>query len=411
MIKLFYYVLCSLTLLYGLYFIITAMFAFKKNTKEEIKSNKTNNFAILIAARNEQYVIGNLIDSLKHQNYPSESFEVYTIINNCTDNTLTIAKEHEAKVIVCKDKINSKGDALNYAFKKLKNNKNIDAYLIFDADNIVDPNFLMEMNKAINMGYNVAQGFRESKNLNDNWLSGSYSLYYYLQNFFFNKARNNINLSSSINGTAFMVKKSIIDSKGFNVKTLTEDVEFTAICSLNDEKIAFVENAITYDEQPISFAVSFKQRKRWTKGVLQCLKYYHRPLIKKVIKEKSICALDILLIFFAPIIQIVSFSLTTILILFQMYGIKLDDIFSYYFLLGIFFFLTTYLIGVIINMYIIKYNKHKIKESISGIFLFSFFIYTWVPINFLCLFKKNIVWESVSHTRNVKINELITENK
>ena len=86
--------------------------------------------------------------------------------------------------------------------------------------------------------------------------------------------------SASINGTGFMIKKEIIDTYGFDTYTLTEDVEFTGQCALRGERIAFVEDAITYDEYPILFKASWKQRKRWSAGILECMKRYTLPLFK-----------------------------------------------------------------------------------------------------------------------------------
>ena len=174
--------------------------------------------------------------------------------------------------------------------------KTVGAFIIFDADNVVDKNFLKEMNNVICSGYSVAEGNRDSKNSTDNWLSGSYSLYYYFQNLFFNKARMNMGLSASINGTGFMVKREVIKKHGFDTKTLTEDIEFTALCALNGEKIAYAEKAITYDEQPVKFSDSWKQRKRWSKGCLQCLKHYDGKLIKKFFKTGFLPLLDLSLI-------------------------------------------------------------------------------------------------------------------
>ncbi len=69
-----------------------------------------------------------------------------------------------------------------------------------------------------------------------------------------------------------MLKKEVIDKHGFNPKTVTEDVEFTAMCAINNEKIGFATDAITYDEQTNSFDVSWKQRKRWSFGTMECLR-------------------------------------------------------------------------------------------------------------------------------------------
>ena len=75
-----------ITSFYLLYFVIMAIGIFKKK-KEKVLVDKKNNFAVIIAARNEEAVIANLIKSLKKQNYPKEHYEIYVIVNNCTDNT------------------------------------------------------------------------------------------------------------------------------------------------------------------------------------------------------------------------------------------------------------------------------------------------------------------------------------
>ena len=169
MFEIIIYILLILSLIYGFYFLIMASGVFRKK-KCEIDNNKKNHFAILIAARNEETVIKNLINSLKKQNYPSNKYDVYVIVNNCTDNTLEVAKNAGAKIIECKQKVKSKGEVLKYTFNKLKSNDEIDAYVIFDADNVVHREFLNKMNDSINCGYEVVQGFRDTKNICDNWL-------------------------------------------------------------------------------------------------------------------------------------------------------------------------------------------------------------------------------------------------
>ena len=235
MFEIIIYILLILSLIYGFYFLIMASGVFRKK-KCEIDNNKKNHFAILIAARNEETVIKNLINSLKKQNYPSNKYDVYVIVNNCTDNTEEEARKAGAKVIVCTEKVKSKGEVLKFTFNKLKKEKDIDAYVIFDADNLVHRDFLSKMNDSLNMGYSVVQGFRDTKNVSDNWLSCSYAIMYYIQNLFLNKSRYNLGKSSFINGTGFVIKKELIDKNGYDPKTVTEDIEFVAMCAINGEK-------------------------------------------------------------------------------------------------------------------------------------------------------------------------------
>ena len=63
------------------------------------------------------------------------------------------------------------------------------------------------------------------------------------------------------------------------------------------------------------------------------------------------------------------------------------------------------------NIYVTTYNKKKPEDIISGIFLFSFFILSWIPINIVCMVKKYNKWEEIRHTRKVKINELASDKE
>ncbi len=402
-----YYLLFILTLTYGLYFFITGIFGFKNMNKKLIKKHKPKHkFAILIASRNEEVVIGSLVKSLLKQKYPENLFDVYVIPNNCTDNTEKAAKDAGAKIIKCTVPTKSKGEVLKFTFDKLKKEKDIDAYVIFDADNLVHENFLARMNDALCEGHKVAQCFRDSKNPTDNWISGSYSIFYWLQNFFFNKARMQLNGSASINGTGFVIRKEIIEEYGFNTVTLTEDVEFTAQCALNNIKIAFVEEAITYDEQPLKFKESWKQRKRWSLGNFQCLKVYYKDLIKTYLRTGFLPCLDMLLTFLAVVVQVISVFLVILLMIFDIFNVELYDLFSYMFAYGLIFFVAFYVFGLALNIFVVIYNKKSVKKTMSGILLFGVFMLSWVPINFIILFKKDMAWEPIKHDRNMDIDQL-----
>jgi len=171
-----------LMIIYGVYYVIIGIFVFLKEKKIK-KTNAKNRFAIIIPARNEEKVIGNLLDSLKKQKYPKELYDIFVFPNNCNDKTKEIAIENNAEIIECTEKIKSKGEALKYSFKYLNDNFEFyDAFIIFDADNVVHPQFIEKMNDALCSGYQIAQGYRDSKNPHDTWISNCYTLYYMIQN-------------------------------------------------------------------------------------------------------------------------------------------------------------------------------------------------------------------------------------
>lgn len=405
MLVVIYYIIFAITILYGTFFILLSVIGLIKKSKCKFldNGNEEHFFAVLIPARNEEQVIANLIKSLKKQNYPQEKYAIYVISNNCTDNTKKIALQQKANVLECQEVIKTKGDALKVAFKKLKNDKKIDAYIIFDADNVVHPNFLKEMSKALDENYNVAQGNREAKNPSDNWISGGYALFYLFQNVFYNKTRMNLLGSCAINGTGFMIKKDYIDKMGFETFTLTEDLEFTGQCALNDEKIAYVEKAITYDEYPAKFKTSWKQRKRWSSGIMHCLKLYFGRLAKK----GKLQAIDVITLYLGPLMQVLSFLNLLFLLILRFNSIQVNDAVSNITLLCLVNFFLMYVLSVATEVIIVLFCKKNPLKLAFGILLFPLFIFTWIPINIICFIKKQTKWEEIKHDRNVKIHEVM----
>ena len=401
-----YYVIDIIILLYLLYYFFTGIAAFFSK-KKIYKYRPKSKFAIVIPARNEEKVIATLIHSLKNQKYPKKLYDIFIIPNNCNDNTKEVAINSGAKIIDIDLEAKSKGDVLKYTFESLNNNYNYDAYCVFDADNIVHPEFLKSMNNALCSGFNVAQGYRDSKNPKDSWISSCYALFYYVQNFFFNQARMNMGWSSSINGTGFMVSSEVIKKYGFETKTITEDIEFSALCALNNEKIAFVKEAITYDEQPIGFMTSVKQRMRWSFGTLECLKLYFFKLLSTFFGKKIPQCFDMAIFFFAPIFQMISFGIIIFTMFFRAFG------YNYYSVINILYenkmisILLGYIVSIILSLIVVFVDKKKIKNVFKGIFTLSFFMLTWIPINIVCISKKEFIWEPIIHNRNVDINSVV----
>lgn len=408
MLVILYYIIFSITFVYGMYFAITGLFGFKNYHKSLFGKHKPKHkFGIVIPTRNEEQVIGALIRSLQKQNYPKDLYEIFVVPNNCTDHTEEAARDAGATIINCTVPVKYKADALRFTFQQLESRKDLDAYVIFDADNLVHPDFLARMNDALCEGVQVAQAFRDAKNMGDNWITGGYTLFYFIQNFFYNRARMNYSGSATINGTGFMMRKEVVKD-GFNTKTITEDSEFTAQCAIRGIQVAFVEEAITYDEHPLTFKESWKQRKRWTSGTLNCLTLYWKKLLSSFIKNGNIACFDMVMMFLAPIMMLVSSFLSVVLIVFHLAGVELFDFFSYLYASGLLYFVIFYLLSVLMNVFVVKYNHKNPKDIISGIFLFSLFLLSWIPINIVCLIKKTDNWEQIKHDRSdVELDKLL----
>lgn len=287
------------------YFLILGFLGlFRK--KEKKNYTPKNKFALLIAAHNEEVVIGSLIESMLKLDYPKEMYDIFVIADNCTDDTAKIAKGYGVNVCerFAKDK-RGKGYALEWMFAKLFNmKKQYDAIAIFDADNLVHKDFLKEINSKLQDGYKVVQGYIDSKNPDDSWISAAYSIAFWTQNRMFQLARANVGFSNQIGGTGFAIETNTLKKLGWGATCLTEDLEFTCKLVLNGEKVGWAHDAIIYDEKPLKLAQSWSQRKRWMQGFTDVASRYFFKLVKKSIIDRKFYMFDCALYVLQPFVTL-----------------------------------------------------------------------------------------------------------
>ena len=253
----------------------------------------SHRYAVLIAARNEENVIAGLLDSLAAQTYDMSLVTVFVAADNCTDSTAAIARAHGAVVYERFNHVNvGKGYALDFLLQHIGADypEGFDGYFVFDADNILSPDYLERMNESFSAGNEIVTSYRNSKNFGDNWISAGYALWFLRESRYLNGARNRLGSSAAVGGTGFLFSQRILDeSHGWRFYLLTEDIEFSIHHILRGEKIAICEDAVLYDEQPTSFRQSVRQRLRWAKGYIQVFRRYGAELLKGTAKGSWSC--------------------------------------------------------------------------------------------------------------------------
>ena len=360
----------------------------------------------IIPAHNEEAVVANLIESLKNQTYNKELYDIYVIADNCTDNTAKIAKEAGAIVYERFDSNKkTKGYALDWFLQqKIKENAPYDAFFIFDADNIVDKNFIKNMNKKLCQGEDVVQGYRDIKNPTDNWITAGYAIFYWTMHRFYHLARYNLGLSPLLNGTGFMVRFDVVKPQGWDTVTLTEDIEFSLKRIIKGKRLGWATDAIVYDEQPTGFKQSWSQRSRWTVGHIQCIKEYTKSLAVAVKENKTMMNFD----GFLYIIGSIPMFIVTLLLLatnFLMYAgngmTKVELIINI-----LKYLIPTFLLPIVTGIIAMLLDRRPIKPMLKGLLCYPLFMGTWLLINFKCLFKRETSWEKINHLRNIKISDV-----
>ena len=388
------------------YQMVVSLCALVKLKDKPYLTNKKHKFMAIIPAHNEEKVVGNLIESLKQQNYPKELYDIYVIADNCTDSTAKVAKE--AGAIVCErfdPDHRTKGYALQWFLKqKIEENADYDAFFVFDADNIVDKNFIVNMNKKLCQGEDVVQGYRDIKNPTDNWITAGYALFYWTMHRLYHLARYNIGLSPLLNGTGFMVRFDVVKPNGWETETLTEDIEFSLKRIIQGKKLGWATDAIVYDEQPTSFKQSWSQRSRWTVGHMQCIKRYTVELFNSVRKHKTLMNFDgfLYIVGTTPMLIITMFLLIVNCLMYAGNAMSNFD----FFINILNYLIPTFILPIAIALIVLILEKKPIRPMIKGLLCYPLFMGTWIVINIKCLFKRETSWQKIDHVRDIKILEV-----
>lgn len=262
-------------------------FLFTRRFKPARNNHK---YAVLIAARNEQSVIGNLIDSIRSQDYPSELVTIFVVADNCTDETARVAREAGAVVYERFDSAHrTKGYALQFLVKNIEADygvKSFEGYFFFDADNLLKRDFISRMNDAFDSGEKLITSYRNTKNFATNWISSSYAIHWYRTIRNEHRARSFLRLATRIQGTGFLIHNEILKN-GWNYVSLTEDRELSAYAATNGYSISYNDAAEFYDEQPTNVRIMMRQRIRWAKGHLWAFAHYGWVLFRNIFVHKT----------------------------------------------------------------------------------------------------------------------------
>ena len=388
--------------------------SFLKKSKPH-KTDKLHNFAVLIAARNEQSVIENLIQSIKTQDYPEKLVSVFVVADNCTDSTAKIARRAGATVYERFNKNEvGKGYALDFLTSKIKEDYGdvFDAFFVFDADNVLDKNYITEMNKTFSNGYKIVTSYRNSKNYGANWISAGYALWFLRESKYLNNARMLLGTSCAVSGTGFMFSREIIEKTGgWKFFLLTEDIEFTIYNVTDGEKIGYCASACLYDEQPECFSQSWNQRMRWAKGYLQVFAKYGTKLLKGIFSKKAFSCFDMTMCIMPAVVLtivagIINVTATVLGIVTQNTAVLIavlslaETVLKSYLLLWI--------VGTITTVTEWKNIHTSIPKKVLYTFTFPLFMFTYIPISFIAFFKK-VKWTSIEHKHSMNL-EQIKEN-
>ena len=365
--------------------LLIILYLLPNDNKRKLNKKEKSNYAILIPARNEERVIAGLMESLKKQSKKVDFNDVYVMVSDKNDLAIPILKQYNCNIVTrINPNLKRKGYALDELIKSIK--KEYDLYFIFDADNILDKDFIKNMVEEYKCGYDIVTSKRLNKNPSDSVTSYCSGLLFTLLNTI-NKGKANNNENVILSGTGFFVSGEIIKKlKGYPFNTLTEDYELTLYSIINEYNSSYCDKTIFYDEQPIDLNVSIKQRTRWVKGYFENRQKYNKELVEQYKKTRK----------FSILKEIIGIKGIIVLLLWAFISVLLNFSLARIIYILLFLYLTLFLV----TLFLISCDDSKVDKSLKlrALFFNPIFLLSYV----VCLFKSfgNVSWDVIKHEKD-----------
>jgi cellulose synthase/poly-beta-1,6-N-acetylglucosamine synthase-like glycosyltransferase len=374
--------------------------------KKSVKHNPQKSFAILVAAHNEEQVVGALLENLKSLDYPKELYDIFVICDNCTDKTAEIVREHGVYAYErFNNQLRGKGYAIEWMLKELwKRDRNYDGVVMFDADNLVLPDYLSHMNNDLCNGSRVIQAYLDTKNPHDSWITSAYAITYWYCNRLWQMPRTNLGMANYLGGTGMCFDSELLKEMGWGATSLVEDLEFTMRCVMKGVKPTFNYDAKVYDEKPLTFKASARQRLRWMQGHFSVARRYFLPLFWQGIKEGNWTKIDTA-VYALNVYNVLIGSVVTIVQYIDISMPGKPHLTSLYAVAPIIF-------GSIAVVSVLQFLVAMLLEKAPlriyrTILTFPIFILSWWPVTFYAFFtQNNKQWSHTEHTRVLRLEEV-----
>ncbi len=377
--------------------------------KKGVRHEPQKTFAVLIAAHNEEKVVGALIENLLHLRYPRELYDVFVICDNCSDRTADIARQYPG-VIAC-ERVNKhqkgKGFAIEWMLKELWNRKRqYDGVVMLDADNLVDPDFLQQMNNSLCEGHKVVQGYLDTKNPGDSWITAAYGITYWFCNRLWQLPRTRLKMANFLGGTGMCFDSGLLKEMGWGATSLVEDLEFTVRCVQRGIYPVLNYEAKVYDEKPITFRASVRQRLRWMQGHFSVARRYFFPLLWSSIKERNLAKFDTAL-YTVTVYNVLIGSILTLVLWFDQASPGAPAFTSIYYYLPAWVTAVSLFVSCAQFPFALLLEKVKSWKMYASLLLFPVFLLSWWPITIYAFFtQNNKTWSHTQHTRVLRLEEV-----
>lgn len=259
----------ALTTVYILFFAIAALF---KNRTQAKKAKHTNRFIVLIPSYKSDSLILDTVNSVLGQTYQQRQFDVVVISDHQSEMTNMRLAQLPVTLLTPDFEHSSKAKSLQYAILNLPQFKIYDAVIVLDAGNIVEPEFLEQLNDVYeSAGTKALQTHRLARN-RDTSIARLDTIFEEINNTIFRRGHLSVGLSAAINGSGTVYDFQWFRQNIMKVRVTTgEDKELEALLIRDGIFIDFADDIHVYDDKTRKIKDFNNQRGRWTYTQLHAL--------------------------------------------------------------------------------------------------------------------------------------------
>lgn len=250
----------ALTVAYGVFFSLAAM----SNKHNDIpKAKRQNRFIVLIPAYRNDHVILNTVKAILSQNYPQRLFDVTVISDHQSEMTNMRLAQYPITLLSPNFEKSSKAKSLQYAILNLPEFKIYDVVVVLDADNIVSPEFLEQLNDAYEIAGTRAIVTHKLPRNRDTSAARLSSIFEEINNTIFRRGHIAIGLSSAIMGSGVAYEFNWFKNNIMKIRGMAEDKELEAMLVRQKIYIEYFDHIYIYDEKEREMTDFHRQRRNW----------------------------------------------------------------------------------------------------------------------------------------------------
>ncbi len=268
----------------------------------DLQAATQTKFALLVPAHDEEVILRTLLESLARLSYPKERYTIYIIADNCTDKTAELARQfarlQKMQNIHVYERFNEekrgKGYALNWMWQQLDEAKQVyDAYVIFDADSVVEPTFLHAMSKELERGEKILQAHYAVLNATESPSTALRWIALALVNYVRPLGRSGLGCSATLTGNGMCLSRETLQRHPWQAFGLTEDYQYYLTLVQQGERVQYVPEAIVRAQMPITFQQMRTQDVRWEAAAPQQSQWrIALQLLSTGLRKRSIVRLE-----------------------------------------------------------------------------------------------------------------------